>query len=130
MIKKIIIVFVLCLVLFGCKKEETNSNLINNVKIEEIGIVKSDLGEDCLLLKATNNNSDTVTIFSTLVLYDSSKKELAEETGYISLYNKQSSYYIVEISSENKYDSYEVKNDVSKEMYNFFKAPSILPFIN
>ena len=121
--KKILfLVLILCLVLYGCKKEETPDNkLLDNVKIEELGIIKSDLGEECLLLKATNNNSNNITVFSTVKLYDSSKKELASETGYISLYNKQSGYYIVEISSENKYDSYELQNDAAGNMYDNYK---------
>lgn len=120
--KKVLLLIFICIMLYGCGNKNTISkNILDNVKIEEIGVIKSDLGEECLLLKATNNNTDTVTVFSTVVLYDSSKKELSDEMGSLSLYNGQSNYYIVEISSENKYDSYELKNEADANLYNDYK---------
>ena len=115
----LLIVLVLCFILYGCGKEEKT---VDGVKVEELGIVKSDLGEDCLLMKAINNSKNTVTVFSTVKLLDSSKKELFEETGFINLYSGQTSYYIVEISGETKYDSYEVKNESELNLASEYKS--------
>ncbi len=121
-LNRLLLVIIVCLLLVGCKKTNTDENkLLGNIKIEEIGVIKSDIGEECLLLKATNNNAETVTVFSTVTLYDSSNKELSSEMGYLSLYSGQENYYVVEISSENKYDSYKVTNEASVNLYNDYK---------
>jgi hypothetical protein len=118
--KLFLITIMLSLLLFGCGKEEESYNT-KGIKIDEVGIVKSDLGEECLLLKATNTNKTQVTIFSTLSLLNSSNKEVGEETGFINLYSNQSSYYIVEISSAYDYSSYKLKNESMINMYNNYK---------
>ena len=121
--KKLFLLICICsLLLFGCnKKEEEKTKNIDGVKVEEIGVVKSDFGEDCLLLKATNNSDKPVTVFTTVSLLDTFKKELEKETGLINLYSNQSNYYIVEISSDIKYASYKLKNESVLNLYNDYK---------
>ena len=128
--KSIIILILMCLVLCSCNKKQESNNTNKDVNIENLGIVKSDFGEECLLLKATNNSSKDVTVFSKVKLLDSSKNELATETGVINLYKGQSNYYIVEISSESKYDTYELSNEIEdnsdyKSIYNSIKFNEI-----
>jgi hypothetical protein len=121
--KKILILslIVCCLLLCSCGKKDNDTELLSNIDIEEIGIVKSDFGEDCLLLKAKNNNSKNLTLFTNIKLLDSSDKEVDSGIGMINLYPKQESYYVVEIPSEKEYKSYKLENEAGLNLYNDYE---------
>lgn len=132
--KKIISVLfiaLLCLCLFGCKKDEEiisntseldkpiNSETVElkkKVSIKDLGYIPGEYGLGLILFKVSNGNSKSVKVTINIEYYDSSKNKIDSDVIYARVGVNRATYTIMRMYPEKQqFDSYNYTFSVSPD---------------